>query len=92
LDSFEFLSFEHFLVCVSFKLCFSEMSKKQSADDHEFSDEELDVFEESMDDKQRNAVAGRNQTTYANKPYDEAIEVSQDLSMAESYDMRDKVI
>jgi hypothetical protein len=67
------------------------MSKKQSADDHEFSDEELDVFEESMDDKQRNAVAGRNQTTYANKPYDEAIEVSQDLSMAESYDMRDKV-
>jgi len=30
-------------------------------------------------------------TSFANKPYDEAYEISQDLSVAESYDGRDKV-
>lgn len=51
----------------------------------EFSDE-LDEFEESVDEtKQKNL---RNQTSYTNKPYDEAYEVSQDLSMAESFDGR----
>lgn len=29
-------------------------------------------------------------TSFANKPYDEAYELSQDLSMAESFDGRDK--
>lgn len=62
------------------------------ADTHEFSEDELDEFEESMDERKRPTIGGKNQTTYSNKPYDEAIEVSQDLSMAESYDMRDKVI
>ena len=33
----------------------------------------------------------QNATNFQNKPYDEAYEVSQDLSMAESYDGRDKV-
>jgi hypothetical protein len=34
----------------------------------------------------------KNSTAYQNKPYDEAYEVSQDLSMAESFDGRgDKV-
>ena len=58
----------------------------------DFSDE-LDEFEESIDEtKQRGAFAAnnRNQTTYSDKPYDEAYEISQDLSMAESYDGRDK--
>ena len=30
-------------------------------------------------------------TAFSNKPYDEAYEISQDLSMAESYDGREKV-
>lgn len=58
----------------------------------DFSDE-LDEFEESIDEtKQRGTFAAnnRNQTTYSDKPYDEAYEISQDLSMAESYDGRDK--
>jgi hypothetical protein len=57
-------------------------------DSGEFSDG-LDVFEESIDEtKQKNL---KNQTNYTNKPYDEAYEISQDLSMAESFDGRDKV-
>eukprot|EP01037_Dinobryon_pediforme_P018002 gene18002-18239_t len=54
----------------------------------------LDEFEESIDEtKQRgNFTANRNQTTYSDKPYDEAYEVSQDLSMAESFDGREKVL
>jgi hypothetical protein len=57
-------------------------------DSGEFSDE-LDAFEESIDESKQKAL--RNQTTYNNKPYDEAIDISQDLSMAESYDGREKV-
>lgn len=34
----------------------------------------------------------QNVTSFQNKPYDEAYEISQDLSMAESYDGREKVI
>jgi hypothetical protein len=50
---------------------------------------ELDEFEESYDDTKKNL---KNSTAYQNKPYDEAYEVSQDLSMAESFDGRgDKV-
>lgn len=50
--------------------------------------EELDEFEASMDEtKQKNI---KNQTSYTNKPYDEAFEISQELSMAESYDGREK--
>jgi hypothetical protein len=30
-------------------------------------------------------------TNFQNKPYDEAYDISQDLSMAESYDGREKV-
>lgn len=58
-------------------------------DSGEFSDE-LDVFEESIDEARQKAL--RNQTTYTNKPYDEAIDISQDLSMAESFDARDKTV
>jgi len=57
----------------------------------DFSDE-LDEFEESMEDhKQRDNITNKKQINYTNKPYDEAFEISQDLSMAESYDGRDKV-
>lgn len=61
-------------------------------DSGEFSDE-LDEFEESADDRKHNTknLKNNNQTSYANKPYDEAYEISQDLSMAESFDGRDKV-
>lgn len=31
-------------------------------------------------------------TTFSNKPFDEAYEVSQDLSMAESYDGRNEKV
>lgn len=55
-------------------------------DSGEFSDE-LDVFEESADEAKQKM---KNHTTYKDKPYDEGIEFSQDLSMAESYDPRDK--
>mmetsp|Transcript_31727 Transcript_31727/g.53521 ORF Transcript_31727/g.53521 Transcript_31727/m.53521 type:complete len:513 (-) Transcript_31727:99-1637(-) len=51
----------------------------------EFSDE-LDEFEESIDETKAKNI--RNATSYTNKPYDEAFEVSQDLSMAESFDGR----
>lgn len=56
-------------------------------DSGEFSDE-LDVFEESDDNRQKQK--GKNHTTYKDKPYDEGIEFSQDLSMAESFDPREK--
>ena len=60
-------------------------------DSGEFSDE-LDEFEESADDRNKHNKNGKNnQTSYSNKPYDEAYEISQDLSMAESFDGRDKV-
>ena len=54
----------------------------------DFSDE-LDEFDET---KQRGnfAANNRNQTTYSDKPYDETYEISQDLSVAESYNWRDK--
>lgn len=63
----------------------------ENSDD--FSDE-LDEFEESFDDhKQKDNTTNNNkkQINYTNKPYDEAFEISQDLSMAESYDGREKV-
>jgi hypothetical protein len=52
------------------------------------SDDDLDVFEESIDETKQKPM--RNQKI-PNGPYDEAIEISQDLSMAESYDGREKV-
>jgi hypothetical protein len=56
----------------------------------EFSDGELDEFEESIDETKAKNL--KNSTAYQNKPYDEAYEISQDLSMAESFDGRgDKV-
>ncbi len=71
----------------------------------EFSDEGLDEFEESVEDTPIKKKVGffvsswilfqfifvGQNTTYTNKPYDEAYELSQDLSMAESFDGRDKV-
>jgi hypothetical protein len=51
--------------------------------------DELDDFEASIDESQHKP--NKNQTTYSNKPYDEAFEISQDLSMAESYDGRKEV-
>mmetsp|Transcript_9080 Transcript_9080/g.20018 ORF Transcript_9080/g.20018 Transcript_9080/m.20018 type:complete len:265 (-) Transcript_9080:162-956(-) len=50
--------------------------------------DELDEFEQSVDEAK--AKNQKNATSYQNKPYDEAYEVSQDLSMAESFDGRDK--
>lgn len=55
----------------------------------EFSDG-LDEFEESIDEKRRPPI--KSNTAFKDKPYDEAYELSQDLSMAESFDGRDKVI
>ncbi len=47
----------------------------------------LDEFEASAEERQ---AKGKGQSqSYANKPYDEAYEISQDLSVAESYDGRD---
>lgn len=60
-------------------------------DSSEFSDDGLDEFEESMEDRNKKPPL-KNQTAYSNKPYDEAYELSQDLSMAESFDGREKVI
>lgn len=59
-----------------------------SDDSGEFS-EGLDEFENSIDDKPKGL---KNQTNFKDKPWDEAFEVSQDLSMAESFDGRDKVM
>lgn len=61
---------------------------EMNEDSGEFS-EGLDEFENSIDETRQKSL--KNQTTYSNKPYDEAFEVSQDLSMAESFDGRDKV-
>ena len=52
-------------------------------------DSELDEFEESMDDR-KNRPPIKNHSVN-NKHYDEEYEVSQDLSVAESFDGRDKV-
>jgi len=49
----------------------------------EFSDE----FEESGGN---NSPQKKGGNSYTNKPYDEAFDVSQDLSVAESYDGRDR--
>ena len=58
-------------------------------DDSGNDSDELDEFEESMDDhKHRPPIKNHNVT---NKHYDEEYEVSQDLSVAESFDGRDKV-
>mmetsp|Transcript_8392 Transcript_8392/g.12502 ORF Transcript_8392/g.12502 Transcript_8392/m.12502 type:complete len:445 (+) Transcript_8392:139-1473(+) len=54
-----------------------------SHSEDEFSDE-LDEFEESIDETKHNKPS----TVQYNKPYDEAYEVSQDLSVAESFDGR----
>jgi hypothetical protein len=59
-----------------------------SDDSGEFS-EGLDEFEKSLDETRPKNL--KNHTTFSNKPYDEAIEISQDLSMAESFDGREKV-
>jgi hypothetical protein len=47
----------------------------------------LDEFEASAEERQ--AKGKGTAQAYANKPYDEAYEISQDLSVAESYDGRD---
>eukprot|EP01031_Cornospumella_fuschlensis_P040643 gene40643-49553_t len=57
----------------------------------DFSDEGLDEFEESVEDKRKPAQHNNKNQTYKDKPYDEAYEISQDLSMAESFDAREKV-
>jgi hypothetical protein len=49
----------------------------------------LDEFEESMDDQRK--PPNRNHAVQ-NKHYDEEYELSQDLSVAESFDGRDKVL
>ena len=57
-----------------------------SGDD--FGDDFSDEFEESGGDVPGSGKKGA--TSYANKPYDEAFELSQDLSMAESFDGREQ--
>jgi hypothetical protein len=52
--------------------------------------DDLDEFEYSQGDE-KFSRQHKNQTTFSNKPWDEAHEVSQDLSVAESFDARDKV-
>jgi hypothetical protein len=52
------------------------------------SDSDLDEFEESKGDAPQ-MKRGQDSSHMQNKPYDEAYEVSQDLSMAESYDGRE---
>ena len=47
----------------------------------------LDEFEASAEERQ--AKGKGSVQAYANKPYDEAYEISQDLSVAESFDGRD---
>lgn len=46
----------------------------------------LDEFEASAEERSAKKKA---EQTYSNKPYDEAYEISQDLSVAESFDGRD---
>lgn len=55
-------------------------------------DDELDEFEYSQGEEKYGGKNPKNVSTFANKPYDEAYEVSQDLSVAESFDARDKNI
>jgi intraflagellar transport protein 46 len=57
-------------------------------DDGDFSDG-LEEFEESVDETNFNK---RNDTKFKDKPYDEAVEFSQDLSVNESYDARAKQV
>ena len=47
--------------------------------------DELDEFEASADGRE----AKKGMSAVQNKPYDEAYEISHDLSMAESFDGRD---
>lgn len=54
--------------------------------DGDFSDG-LDEFEESADETN---FKKKNETMYKDKPYDEAVEFSQDLSVNESFDHRNK--
>ena len=53
------------------------------------SEDDLDEFEYSEDDnKHKNQ---KNTTKFKDEKYDEALEFSHDLSVAESFDARDKV-
>ena len=52
-------------------------------------DELLDEYEESHDQDPR-IQQKKGAQAVANQKYDEAYEISQDLSMAESFDGRDK--
>jgi intraflagellar transport protein 46 len=54
----------------------------------DFGDEFSDEFEESNGDMPTSGKKGAQ--SFANKPYDEALDISQDLSMAESFDGREK--
>lgn len=61
-------------------------------DSNDFSDEGLDdEFEESMEERKKATNSGRGTTLLKSGPFDEAFEVSQDPSVAESFDTRDKV-
>ena len=62
------------------------MHKNTDDNSGDFSDE-LEEFEMSQDESNQKKKGGQS---FANKPYDEAYELSQDLSMAESFDGRDK--
>lgn len=60
------------------------------------SEDDLDEYEYSDDDpKYKKNGPGSSRkvpNTYDNKPYDEAYEISQDLSVAESFDAKEKVL
>jgi len=55
----------------------------------DFSDD-LDEFEESVVEEKKNSNNKKTGQAVKDKPYDEVFEVSQELSMAESFDGRDK--
>ena len=61
------------------------MSKATSEMHSEISDDEMeDSFEES-----KGNTNGKKLQTYENKPYDAGVELSNDFSVADSYDQND---
>lgn len=61
--------------------------QENSNDFDDDDDDELDEYEESHDEAK---MKKKGTQAVANQKYDEAYELSQDLSMAESFDGRDK--
>jgi hypothetical protein len=56
------------------------------------SEDDLDEYEYSEDDAKHKNQNLKNQNSYDSKPFDDAYDISQDLSIAESFDAREKVL